>query len=269
MIFDTHAHYDDAAFDEDRDRILTMLPKNGVSAVVNVTSTLSSLDLSLKIADSYSHVYSSMGLHPTEIYELGTDALNEVEGRCTSDKVVAIGEIGLDYHYPDTDKERQKEFFEAQLELARKYKLPVIVHSRDAAADTLDIMKAHHAGDIGGVIHCFSYSYEMACEYVKMGFFIGIGGVLTYKNARKLVECAEKLPLENIVLETDCPYLAPVPNRGRRNYSLYLTYVADQLAALRGIPRKEAEDITFANALRLYGLREDSFLTGSDNGGNI
>ena len=169
-------------------------------------------------------------------------------------KVRAIGEIGLDYYWEEPDKEIQKKWFVAQLDLARRLKLPVIIHSRDAAKDTLDIMKAEHGSDIGGVIHCFSYTKEMAREYLDMGFFLGIGGVLTFKNARKLVETVEYAPLDRLVLETDCPYLSPVPNRGKRNSSLNLTYVADQLAALKGVDRETVEKMTWDNARKLYRL---------------
>ena len=169
-------------------------------------------------------------------------------------KVRAIGEIGLDYYWEEPDKEIQKKWFVAQLDLARRLKLPVIIHSRDAAKDTLDIMKAEHGSDIGGVIHCFSYTKEMAREYLDMGFFLGIGGVLTFKNARKLVETVEYAPLDRLVLETDCPYLSPVPNRGKRNSSLNLTYVADQLAALKGGDRETVEKMTWDNARKLYRL---------------
>jgi len=258
MIFDTHAHYDDDAFDSDREKLLSSLPSKGVGYVVNVTASYASLEKSISIAKRYDHVYTSVGLHPTEVYELSADILDSVEKQCANKKVVAIGEIGLDYHYPDTDEAKQKEFFEAQLEMARRNKLPVIIHSRDAAADTMEIMKKHHAEEIGGVVHCYSYSLEMAREYVKMGLFIGIGGVVTYKNSRKLKECAVNLPLESIVLETDCPYLAPVPNRGQRNDSLNLFYVADEIAALRGITRKEVIDTTRENAFRLYRMTDKS-----------
>ena len=278
MIFDTHAHYDDRAFDEDRDKVISTLEENGVGRIVNVTSTYGSLDVSLKLAERYEHVYSSAGLHPTEIYDLDsgiTDqtgdisretgkpeglelinqgALHKVEEMCSHPKVVAIGEIGLDYHYDDTDEALQKAYFDAQLEMSLRLDMPVIIHSRDAAADTLEFMRGHAKKGGRGVIHCFSYSYEMAAEYVKMGYFIGIGGVVTFKNARKVKEIAAKIPLEYIVLETDCPYLAPVPHRGERNCSIYLDQVATEIAALRGITAKEVRDETWNNGCRLYGM---------------
>lgn len=254
MIFDTHAHYDDHAFDSDRDELIASLPAKGISRVVNVTASEASLTESPALARKYDHIYTSAGLHPTEIYELDTDVLSRVEELCAYDKTVAIGEIGLDYHYPDTDEAKQKEFFEAQLDMARRVGLPVIIHSRDAAKDTMDILKSYHAGDIGGVVHCYSYSPEMAREYVDMGLYIGVGGVVTYKNGRKLKECVENLPLESIVLETDCPYLVPEPKRGQRNSSLNLSFVVAQIAHIRGMEMKEVEDITMSNALKLYRM---------------
>lgn len=254
MIFDTHAHYDDHAFDEDRDELLSSLPGRGVGRVVNVTSTLGSLEKSRSIAEKYDHIYTSAGLHPTEIYDLTSDALSYVEQLCSYEKTVAVGEIGLDYHYPDTNAAMQKEFFAAQLEIAIKHGLPVIIHSRDAAKDTMDIMRSYDLKDIGGVVHCYSYSLEMAREYVEMGMHIGIGGVVTYKNGRKLKECAQAMPLESIVLETDCPYLSPEPNRGKRNSSLNLNYVAQEIAHIRGLTIDEVKRATWDNALRLYHM---------------
>lgn len=254
MIFDTHAHYDDSAFDPDRDELLSSLPAKGICRVVNVTASERSLTESPALAERYDHVYTSAGLHPTEIYDLDISVLDRVEALCAHDKTVAVGEIGLDYHYPDTNESMQKEFFEAQLDLARRQALPVIIHSRDAAKDTMDILKSHHAGDMGGVVHCYSYSPEMALEYAGMGLYIGVGGVLTYRNGRKLKECVERLPLESIVLETDCPYLAPEPKRGQRNSSLNLSYVAAGIAGIKGIGIREVEDITLANAMKLYGM---------------
>ena len=186
MIFDTHAHYDDPAFDQDRDELVSSLPAKGIFRVVNVTASVESLTASSELAHRYEHVYTSAGLHPTEIYDFDIDVLKRVEELCSDDKTVAIGEIGLDYHYPNTDTAKQKEFFEAQLDMARRLKMPVIIHSRDAAKDTMDILRSHQAGDIGGVVHCYSYSPEMAEEYADMGLYIGVGGVVTYKNGRRL-----------------------------------------------------------------------------------
>lgn len=254
MIFDTHAHYDDEAFNEDRDNLIRTLEKEGICRVVNVASGMSSCLSSIELARDYPFFYAAVGVHPAEIDELTESDMKLIQGYCDLEKVVAIGEIGLDYHYPDINIEEQKEFFVRQMTIARAKKRPVIIHSRDAAVDTMDIMRAEHAGDVGGVIHCYSYSYEMAKEYVNMGFYIGIGGVVTFKNAKKLKECAEKLPLESIVIETDCPYLAPEPNRGSRNSSINLKYVVNTIASIRGITAEEVEEQTWKNACRLYNL---------------
>ena len=254
MIFDTHAHYDDSAFDPDRDELLSSLPLKGVCRVVNVTASETSLTESPALAGRYDHVYTSAGLHPTEIYDLDMSVLDRVEDLCAYDKTVAVGEIGLDYHYPDTNESLQKEFFEAQLDMARRQALPVIIHSRDAAKDTMDILRSYHAGDIGGVVHCYSYSLEMAREYAGMGLYIGVGGVVTYRNGRKLKECVEYLPVDSIVLETDCPYLSPEPKRGQRNSSLNLSYVAAEIARIKGMTIQEVEDITLDNAMKLYRM---------------
>lgn len=255
MIFDTHAHYDDEAFDDDREALLGSLASQGIQAVTNVAASLKSCETTLALTEQYPFIYGAIGVHPSETAELDACGMDRMKAWCASEKIRAVGEIGLDYYWEEPEHEIQKKWFAAQLDLAKELKLPVIIHSRDAAKDTLDIMKAEHAEELGGVIHCFSYTKEMAREYLNMGFFLGIGGVLTFKNARKLAETVEYAPLDRLVLETDCPYLAPVPNRGKRNSSLNLTYVADQLAAIKGIDRETVEKITWDNARRLYGLQ--------------
>ena len=253
-IFDTHAHYDDEAFDEDRESLIGSLRENGIGNVCNIGASVESCRTTLALAEKYPFFYGALGIHPNETKDLTEEDMDWLRKASGSEKIVAIGEIGLDYYWDEPDREIQKKWFVAQLDLARRLKLPVIIHSRDAAKDTLDIMKAEHGSDIGGVIHCFSYTKEMAREYLDMGFFLGIGGVLTFKNARKLVETVEYAPLDRLVLETDCPYLSPVPNRGKRNSSLNLTYVADQLAALKGVDRETVEKMTWDNARKLYRL---------------
>ena len=255
MIFDTHAHYDDEAFDDDREALLGSLASQGIQAVTNVAASLKSCETTLALTEQYPFIYGAIGVHPSETAELDACGMDRMKAWCASEKIRAVGEIGLDYYWEEPEHEIQKKWFAAQLDLAKELKLPVIIHSRDAAKDTLDIMKAEHAEELGGVIHCFSYTKEMAREYLNMGFFLGIGGVLTFKNARKLAETVEYAPLDRLVLETDCPYLAPVPNRGKRNSSLNLTYVANQLAAIKGIDRETVEKITWDNARRLYGLQ--------------
>ena len=257
MIFDTHAHYDDEAFDEDREQLLASFKENGIDAVTNVAASLSSCKTTLELARNHDFMYAALGVHPSESAELSDEGLKDIETWCTErqdGKIRAIGEIGLDYYWEEPDHETQKKWFHRQLNLARELKLPVIIHSRDAAKDTLDIMKEEHSGEIGGVIHCFSYGKEMAAEYLKMGFYLGIGGVLTFKNAKKLLEVAEMAPLDRLVLETDCPYLAPVPNRGKRNSSLNLPYVAEKLAEIKKCTPEEIVRATEENARRLYRL---------------
>ena len=247
MIFDTHAHYDDEAFDEDREQLL---------------ASLSSCKTTLELARNHDFMYAALGVHPSESAELSDEGLKDIETWCTErqdGKVRAIGEIGLDYYWEEPDHETQKKWFHRQLNLARELKLPVIIHSRDAAKDTLDIMKEEHSGEIGGVIHCFSYGKEMAAEYLKMGFYLGIGGVLTFKNAKKLLEVAEMAPLDRLVLETDCPYLAPVPNRGKRNSSLNLPYVAEKLAEINEVLAEVIDGDIESNQDGEYYLKSNKY----------
>lgn len=254
MIFDTHAHYDDEAFDEDREAILNSLVENGIGAVVNIGASIQSTKNTLELIKRYPFVYGAVGVHPNETGELNDHLMDWLKHVARKEKVVAIGEIGLDYYWNEPEPEVQKHWFVRQLALAREVNLPIVVHSRDAAKDTLDIIKAERAGELGGVIHCFSYSLEMAREYLNLGFYLGIGGVLTFNNARKLKEVVEYMPLDRIVLETDCPYLSPVPNRGKRNSSLNLPYVVDAISQIKGVTPEEVVAVTEQNAKRMYGL---------------
>ena len=254
MIFDTHAHYDDSQFDNDRDELLASMPKLGVDIIVNVSSTLESCEKCVALAEKYPYVYAAVGIHPDEVGALNEETFAGMEALLRHDKVVAVGEIGLDYYWDNESHEVQEKWFVRQLELARRHNLPIIIHSREAAADTMEIMKAHAQG-LEGVIHCYSYSREQAEEYVKMGFYIGIGGVLTFKNAKKLKEVAAAIPLERIVLETDCPYLAPEPFRGKRNQSSYIRYVAEKLAEIKGMTAEEVIAVTEENAKKMYRLK--------------
>ena len=254
-IFDTHAHYDDEAFDADREEVLAGLKEQGVGTVVNVGASIASTKTTLALAETHSFMYAAVGVHPNETAELTDADMKWLESLAENPKVVAIGEIGLDYYWDEPEREIQKHWFSAQLEVAKKTGLPVIIHSRDAAADTLEIMK-EHGRDLGGVIHCFSYGPEMAREYLKMGYYLGIGGVVTFTNAKKLKEVVKETPIDRIVLETDCPYLSPVPNRGKRNSSLNLPYVVDMIAELKGITAKEVMEKTWENAKALYRMTE-------------
>ena len=253
-IFDTHSHYDDEAFDEDRDELLNSLKAGGVGKVVDVGAGIPSSKRALELANKYDFVYCALGVHPDEVGDLNEETCAWLEKEAGEQpKCVAVGEIGLDYHWDVHPREVQKKWFEWQLELARRLNKPVIIHSRDAAKDTAEVMKACRAGEIGGVVHCYSYSAEMAREFLDMDFYFGIGGVLTYKNARKLVETVEYVPME-ILLETDCPYLSPVPHRGERNSSLNIPFVVAKIAEIKGISEEEVRRITWENAHKMYGL---------------
>lgn len=253
MIIDTHAHYDDEQFDADREELLGSMEEGGIGLIVNVGSTVASWDKIVELTEKYPFVYGAVGVHPDEVGELDEEKFLRMAELLDRDKIVAVGEIGLDYYWDKEKHDLQKEWFVCQLGLAREKEMPVIIHSREAAADTFEIMKQHAAG-MKAVIHCYSYSPEMAREYVKMGYYIGVGGVVTFKNAKKLKQVVKEIPLESIVLETDCPYLAPVPYRGKRNCSLYLPYVAEQIAELKGTTVEEVIQQTEKNSRELYGL---------------
>ncbi|MBQ7615373.1 MAG: TatD family hydrolase [Butyrivibrio sp.] len=254
MIFDTHAHYDDEQFDQDREELLLSMKEAGIGNIVNVGANMASSERALELSDQYDFIYAAVGVHPSDSAELNDENIEKLKSMSAHDKCVAIGEIGLDYYWPEPDHELQKKWFRRQLKLAGEVKKPVIIHSRDAAQDTVSILREENAGSLGGVVHCFSYSKEIAQECVDMGFYIGIGGVLTFKNGRKLKETAEAIPIEKILLETDCPYLAPEPNRGKRNSSLYLPLVVKALSEIKGISEEEVIRITEENARRMYKL---------------
>ena len=256
FIFDSHAHYDDEAFEEDRHQVIQSLRQKGVCNVINVGANLERSKDSIALAAQYPFIYAAVGVHPSNVQELTERDYEWLEEKLAAPKAVAVGEIGLDYYW---DKEpevqaRQRESFSRQLQLAKKLDKPVIIHSRDAAKDTLDVMAAEGGSQLRAVIHCFSYTKETAREFQKWDYYFGIGGVLTFKNAKKLKEAAAELPIERILLETDCPYLAPEPYRGKRNSSLYLPRVVAALAELKGLSCQEIEDITWHNGCRFYGL---------------
>ena len=256
MIFDTHAHYDDRQFENDRYSLLDSMKEAGIGTIVNNAADLESVETSLELAHRYDFVYAAVGVHPENAYELDDSKLLWLRDKSHDPKAVAIGEIGLDYHYPDNpDRDTQIKWFRAQLRLALEEKLPVVIHSRDAAADTMEIMKEAASKGIVADIHCYSYSPEQALEYVKMGFYIGVGGVVTFKNGKKLKQTVDKIPLDRILLETDCPYMAPEPFRGSRNSSVYLPYVVKAIADIKGVTPQEVIDVTEQNARRFYGIR--------------
>lgn len=253
MIFETHAHYDDEQFDTDRDELLLSMKAGGVGTIVNVSATYESCMESSDLMRRYPFMYAAIGIHPDEVGCLNEETFAEMKALCRQEKVVAVGETGLDYYWDNEAHDIQKKWFIRQLALARELDLPVIIHSRDAAADTLEIMK-EHAKELSGVIHCFSYAKEMAREYVNMGFYIGVGGVVTFNNAKKLKEVVKEIPLEYILLETDCPYLSPVPERGKRNTSLNLQYVAEEIANLKNVDYETVVRQTELNARKLYRI---------------
>lgn len=254
MIFETHAHYDDESFDGDREETLARVRQAGVGPIINVGASLASTRASLALAKA-GDIYAAVGVHPSEIGCLDEEGFAWLKAQTDNPKVAAVGEIGLDYHW---DKEAdvqllQRQWFGRQLSWAREASLPVIIHSRDAAEDTMRIMRDNHAEEIPGVIHCYSYSPELAREFVEMGYCIGVGGVVTFRNAKKLVRTVEQTPLSHILLETDCPYMAPEPYRGRRNESSYLPFVAEKIAEIKGITAEEVVRVTAENAYRLFG----------------
>lgn len=259
-IFDTHSHYDDEAFDQDRHELLGSLRDKGVGQLVNVGADMASSKEALALAKQYDFIHAALGVHPSEVADLTEADMDWIRSHASEEKVVAIGEIGLDYHWDEPEPAMQRKWFLRQIQLAREVQLPVIIHSRDAAAETMELLKETKAYECGGVIHCYSYSPEMAQEYVKMGYFIGVGGVVTFKNAKKLKETVKEIPLESIVLETDCPYLAPEPFRGKRNCSLYISYVAEKIAELKGISAEEVIRQTEENAKQLYQINESRLL---------
>ena len=253
MIFDTHAHLDDRAFDTDRAALLSRLPGLGLALVMNPGCSLASSRAAAALAENYDYVYAAVGSHPDAADEVTEDVLEQyrqLARQCP--KVRAIGEIGLDYHYEDIPREVQQRAFRAQMALARELELPVIVHEREAHEDGMRIVEEFP--QVTGVFHCYSGSLEMAKVLIRRGWYIGFGGVLTFKNARKAVEAASQIPLDRLVLETDCPYMSPEPFRGRRNDPGRLHLVAERLAQLRGLSAEEIENITLENGKRLYRI---------------
>ena len=248
-IFDTHAHYDDEWFDEDREALLSSLPEKGVIRVISCGCDLKSTKANMALAEKYNYIYFAAGFHPENLEGASLSDLAEIRKIAQHPKCVAIGEIGLDYHWMASPKEVQIEFFRAQIELAKELALPVIIHDREAHGDTLDILRETKPQ---GVLHCFSGSKEMAAEIIKMGMYIGMNGVATFKNARKSLEVVRAIPTERLLLETDCPYLSPEPNRGKRNDSGNIPYIAERLGTELGIDPQELLNITTENAKRLF-----------------
>ena len=252
MLFDTHAHMNDSAFDQDRDALLQSLPEQGVALVMNPGCSLESSREAIAIAQQYPFVYAAVGTHPDAADEVNEEVIEEYRRLCRHEKVKAIGEIGLDYYYETIPRQVQLQAFRMQMELARETGLPVIIHQRDAHEDGMAVIREFP--DVRGVFHCYSGSAEMAKQLVNLGWYIGFTGVLTFKNARKAVETAQSIPLDRIVLETDCPYMSPEPFRGKRNHPGYLYRMAERLAELRGLSVEEIHAITIENGKRLYRI---------------
>ena len=256
MIFDTHAHYNDDAFNEDREELLRRFADSGNYRIVNIGASMDDSRHCVEFAKKYPFFYCAVGLHPDYAADFTEEAKEALIALSKEEKCVAIGEIGLDYYYEDPGREIQKKAFLGQLLIAKECALPVVIHSRDAAKDTMDLIKESGIAEYGGIMHCFSYPPEIAKESLNLGFYIGVGGALTFKNARKLPEVVEMCPMDRIVIETDCPYMAPVPFRGKRNNSSYLSYVCSKIAEIKGISAEEVERITYENALKVYHINE-------------
>lgn len=252
-IFDSHAHYYSHPFDSDREQLLGWtLQEKGVVGIVNMGSDLESCYATLELTRRYDYIWGGVGIHPEDALDLPEDWLGQIQEMLKEPKIVAVGEIGLDYHWLDAcPKGRQQEVFAIQLELARELALPVAVHDREAHADTLEFLKKYKPA---GVVHCFSGSWETAREILDLGMYIGLGGVVTFKNARHAVEVARNIPLERLVLETDAPYMAPVPYRGKRNDSSLIAFVAEKIGELRGMEAQAVLDVTAENTRRLFNL---------------
>ncbi|WMC94359.1 TatD family hydrolase [Kineothrix sp. MB12-C1] len=252
MIFESHAHYDDDAFNEDRGELLSSLQEKGIEYVINIGASIATTKNTITLTEKYPFIYGAVGVHPSDTEELDEEKFTWMKEQCSLPKIVAVGEIGLDYYWDEPDRKIQKKWFTRQLQMAREVKLPVVIHSRDAAKDTVDMMRAERAEEIGGVVHCYSYTKETAREFLTMDFSFGIGGVITFNNAKKLKEAVEYIPIEKILLETDSPYLAPMPYRGKRNSSLNLPLIAAQIAEIKGMSQEEVVAITTENAKRLF-----------------
>lgn len=252
MIFETHAHYEDEAFDQDRKELLESLPKNNIEYVVNISSGFKTVEASIELAQAYEYIYASVGIHPGDSLDMNEEKLLWLEEKAMHPKVVAVGEIGLDYYWDTPDRDTQRVWFAKQMEMAKRIHKPLVIHSRDAASDTYKMMKEAEVEDIGAIIHCFGYGVEQAKLYLDMGFYLGIGGVVTFTNGRKLKEVVAYAPLEQLVLETDSPYLSPVPYRGKRNSSLNLSYIAKEIASIKNIDYDTVVRVTNENAKRIY-----------------
>lgn len=256
MLFDSHAHYNDEKFDGDRYELLSKMQENNVQLIMNSCSSLDEVKDIFDICERFPFVYASIGIHPHEVEGLAEKDMETLKEYAKNPKVKAIGEIGLDYFYDFSPRDLQQKWFARQVDVARELKLPVIIHDRDAHKDSMDILRSHKVCEVGGVFHCYAGSVEMAREILDWGMYIAFGGSLTFKNAARPIEVAEYVPLDRIVIETDCPYLTPVPHRGERNSSLYIHYVAEKLAQIKGVSVQEIENATFLNAKKCFRIED-------------
>ena len=252
MIFDTHAHYDDERFDEDRFGLLSEMPEKDVGFIINCGADLESSAKSVDYAERFPFIYAACGIHPSNVDGVPDSAAEELKSLCRKDKVVAIGETGLDYHYDYSEREDQKRWLYKHIDLAAELNLPIVIHDREAHEDIMQSLRYAHAKGVTGVVHCFSGSVEMMTEVIKLGFYISLGGAVTFKNAKKVLQVAEKVPTDKLLLETDCPYMTPEPFRGKRNDSSYIKYTAQKIAEIRGLTYSDVCGITAENAKRLF-----------------
>lgn len=255
MLFDSHAHYNDSRFEKDMDEVLSSMNENNVGMILNSCSNLGEVPDILKICEKYPFIYASVGIHPHDVKDLKDSDMDMLIKYAENEKVKAIGEIGLDYFYDNSPRDLQKKWFARQIEVAKQIKLPIIIHDRDAHKDCMDILRSENIQDIGGVFHCYSGSVEMAKEILDWGMYIAFGGSLTFKKSVRPVEVAKYVPLDRILIETDCPYLTPEPHRGKRNSSLYIHYVAEKLAQIKGVSVEEIENATFENGKRCFNIK--------------
>ncbi|MBK1811676.1 TatD family hydrolase [Clostridium sp. YIM B02505] len=252
-IFDTHAHYDDKSFDDDREKVIADIKNNGVIGVLNCGSSLYGAEMSVKLSEQYDIFYAAVGIHPENANEFNEGSFEKIKELAKNKKVKAIGEIGLDYYWEENPpREVQKSVFRAHMKLAEELGLPVVIHDREAHGDTLEIMKEFT--NVKGIVHCFSGSVEFAKECLKLGYYIGFTGVVTFKNAKKILEVANEVPLDRMLVETDCPYMAPVPFRGKRNQSDYIRYIVEKLSEIKGLEPKEINDQFIKNIKQLLKL---------------
>lgn len=259
MFIDSHAHLDDERFDIDREMLIENLKNNNVDLVFNIGADIKTSKASIELAKKYQHIYAVVGVHPHDAKDVEDNYLDILRELSSEEKVVAIGEIGLDYYYDNSPRDIQRKVFKEQINLAKELNLPIVVHTRDASQETFDILKeASEEGPIRGIMHCYSGSVEMAREYIKLGFYIAIGGPVTFKNSKVVKEVAQEIPLDKLLIETDCPYLTPEPLRGKRNEPIFIRHTAEKVAQLRGISLEELAKATSDNAKRIFNVNNIS-----------